>query len=209
MKPILRGYFHQEFFFITLGACIPLILQCKSSDALVSVIIYSFCALVLFGVSALYHRIHWEPEARLWWKKLDHANIYLMIAGTFTPIALLGLSAASAKQLLITIWIVAIVGIVQSLFFVNLPKFISAIIYLVAGYLILPYFSELKLAVGESNSWLIVAGGVAYSIGAICYGLKLCNFNPKYFGYHEVFHIFVILGALLHFIVVSSLVYNL
>lgn len=128
-----------------------------------------------------------------------------MIAGTFTPVAVLGLDKNLATNLLITIWTVAFIGILQSIFFVNLPKLVSAMIYLVAGYLILPYFSELKLSLGVTNVWLIVAGGIVYSLGALCYGFKWPTFNPRFFSYHEVFHIMVNGGAILHFIVISSI----
>src|SRR5665647_2509646 len=138
-KPLLRGHFHQAMFFIALGACLPLIMRCETNLERVAILIYSICALTMFGVSSLYHRVTWTTEQRSLWKKLDHAGIYLMIAGTFTPIALLGLEAASGKKLFITIWSVALIGILQSIFFVNLPKMVSAVIYLVAGYMILPY----------------------------------------------------------------------
>ena len=205
MKPLLRGHLHQAMFFITLGAGITLFGVSQDEIAKIAVGIYLVCALIMFGISSLYHRINWTPERRLLWKKLDHAGIYLMIAGTFTPIALLALSAPSNSKLLITIWSVAFVGILQSIFFVNLPKMVSALIYLIAGYLILPYLSELKLSIGMGNIVLILAGGIAYSIGAIAYGLKKPVLARDIFGYHEFFHFFVNLGAALHFIVVCSL----
>lgn len=205
-KPLLRGHFHQAMFFIMMGACVPLIFRCQNTSEIIPIIIYSVCALTMFGVSTLYHRKTWNPGQRLLWKKLDHAGIFLMIAGTFTPIAMLGLDAPSDCKLLITIWIVAFIGILQSIFFVNLPKFVNSIIYLTAGYLILPYFSELRLSIGERNIWLIVAGGIIYSLGAISYGLKRPTLNPQVFGYHEVFHILVNCGAILHFVVISSLI---
>lgn len=205
-KPLLRGHFHQAMFFIMLGACVPLIFRCETYPQAISVFIYTFCALTMFGVSAIYHRKNWSPEKRVIWKKLDHAGIFIMIAGTFTPVATLGLGEESATNLLIMIWIVALVGILQSIFFVNLPKIINSIIYLAAGYLILPYFSELKASIGPEKMGLIIAGGVSYSIGALCYGLKWPKLKPLFFGYHEVFHILVNIGAILHFIVISSFI---
>jgi hemolysin III len=163
-------------------------------------------ALLTFGISALYHRITWSTGARAIWRKLDHAGIYLMIAGTFTPVAMLGLSAASARNCLMTIWIVALAGIVQSIFFVNIPKIFSAVLYLGAGYLIVPYMGELQQTLGALNIGLLIAGGVAYTLGAICYGLKRPVLDPRYFGYHEVFHLLVNAGAILHFFVINDLV---
>ena len=203
-KPLLRGHFHQAMFFISLGACLLLIFQSNNKLEYISTIIYTLGVLTMFGVSTLYHRITWNPEARYLMKRLDHAGIYIMIAGTFTPICLLALSDSSGRNLLIAIWSVAIAGIVQSIFFVNLPKMVSALIYLAAGYMITPYASELIPSIGMNNLVLLICGGLAYSVGAICYGLKRPTLWPKVFGYHEVFHIMVNIGAMLHFIVIYS-----
>jgi hemolysin III len=195
-------------FFVVLGAGVPLVYNSQGLSTRVSVSVYVVCALLTFGVSALYHRITWSTSARAIWRRLDHAGIYLMIAGTFTPVAMMGLSAASAHDCLLTIWIVALAGIVQSVFFVNIPKVFSAAIYLVAGYLIVPYMAELQQTIGSGNVWLLVAGGVAYTLGALCYALKRPVLDPRYFGYHEVFHIFVNAGAILHFFVINDLVFS-
>jgi hemolysin III len=205
-KPLLRGHFHQAMFFIMLGACVPLLFRCETPSQIISVLTYTICALTMFGISALYHRKNWDPKKRLLWKKLDHGGIFLMIAGTFTPIAVLGLEADSSFTLLLTIWTVAFIGILQSIFFVNLPKILNSMIYLGAGYLVLPYYSELKVSLGVENMRLIIAGGVVYSLGALCYGLKWPKLKPLHFGYHEVFHLLVNFGAILHFVVIHSLI---
>lgn len=106
-KPLLRGHFHQAMFFIMLGACVPLLFRCETALQTLSVFVYTFCMLGMFGVSAIYHRKNWDPEKRVLWKKLDHSGIFLMIAGTFTPVALLGLHPESGEKLLLMIWIVA------------------------------------------------------------------------------------------------------
>lgn len=205
-KPALRGHFHQAMFFVVLGAGVPLVYNSQGLATRVSVSVYVVCALLTFGISALYHRITWSTGARAIWRKLDHAGIYLMIAGTFTPVAMLGLNAASARDCLMTIWIVALAGIIQSVFFVNIPKIFSALLYLVAGYLIVPYMGELQQTIGSANVWILVAGGVAYTLGALCYGLKRPVLDPRYFGYHELFHVLVNAGAILHFFVINDLV---
>ena len=205
-KPALRGHFHQAMFFVVLGAGVPLVYNSQGFATRVSVSVYVVCALLTFGISALYHRITWSTGARAIWRKLDHAGIYLMIAGTFTPVAMLGLSAASARNCLMTIWVVALAGIIQSIFFVNIPKIFSALLYLGAGYLIVQYMGELQQTIGSANVWLLVAGGVAYTLGALCYGLKRPVLDPRYFGYHEVFHVLVNAGAILHFFVINDLV---
>ena len=207
-KPALRGHFHQAMFFVVLGAGVPLVYNSQGLSTRVSVSVYVVCALLTFGISALYHRITWSAEARAIWRKLDHAGIYLMIAGTFTPVAMLGLSAASARNCLMTIWVIALAGIIQSIFFVNIPKIFSALIYLVAGYLIVPYMGELQQTLGSGNVWLLVAGGVTYTLGALCYALKRPVLDPRYFGYHEVFHVLVNAGAILHVLVINDLVFS-
>ncbi len=205
-KPLLRGHFHQEAFFIAVGACAMLIAKAEGSISTIATIIYSFSLMFLLGVSSLYHRITWQPNPRMVMRRLDHSAIYILIAGTFTPVCLLALSETSGKKLLITIWTIAFFGVLQSLFYVNAPKWLSAIFYLIAGYMILPYAGELKTSIGVVNLALIVCGGLSYTAGAISYAIKKPNYWPTIFGYHEVFHIWVVIGALFHFIVVYKLV---
>jgi hemolysin III len=205
-KPLLRGHFHQAMFFVSLGAAILLIARSESRLQYISTIVYSIALLTMFGISALYHRITWNPTERFLMKRLDHAGIYLMIAGSFTPMCLLALPEKSGMPLLTLIWIVAFIGIIQSIFFVNISKMYSAILYLIMGYMIVPYFTELAAHIGFVNLSLLIAGGVAYSIGAISYGLKRPVFKPLVFGYHEFFHVMVAIGAILHFILIYSIV---
>ena len=205
-KPLWRGHSHQAMFFVSLGACVPLILRSEDAQERLATIVYSIGLLGMFGMSSLYHRVNWSGELEGLFKKLDHAAIFLMIAGSFTAASLLGLSPGSSRTLLFTIWSVTILGIVQAIFFVNLPNMITSAIYHVAGYLVLPYLSELRSSIGPLNFALILAGGLSYTIGAICYGLRRPILSPKVFGYHEVFHLFVNTGAILHFVVVSSLI---
>lgn len=205
-KPLLRGHFHQEMFFVSFGACLLLIAKCTTELQYISTIVYSIALLTMFGVSALYHRITWNPEERFFMKRLDHSSIYFMIAGCFTPITLLALPFESGMRLLTLIWIVAIIGILQSIFFVNISKMYSAVLYLVMGYMIVPYFPELIGHIGNAKLALLIGGGLAYSIGAIAYGLKRPAFRPHIFGYHEFFHVMVSIGAILHFIMIYSII---
>lgn len=202
-KPLLRGHFHQAAFFVACGACLMLISKSDSLLSLSAASIYSLSLIFLLGTSALYHRINWSPAARKTMKQLDHSAIYILIAGTFTPVCLLALNEASGRTLLITIWSIAILGVIQSLFFVHAPKWLSAILYVVAGYMILPYVPELK---DKVNLGLLIGGGLIYTLGAVTYALKKPNFRPLVFGYHEVFHVLVIVGATFHFVLVYHLV---
>lgn len=205
-KPLLRGHFHQGMFFISLGACALLLARTQNKRQLVSIITYSLALLIMFGVSTIYHRINWQPRARLWMRRMDHAGIYVMIAGSFTPITLLALPGESGTKLLFFIWIVAGFGILQSLFFVNLPKMVSAILYIGMGFVILPYLTDLVPRLGTANMGLLIAGGLAYIVGALAYGLKRPDFVPHIFGYHEFFHVMVSVGAILHFVMIYFLI---
>lgn len=180
-----------------------LIFKAEDGRSLIATIVYSFSLIFLLGTSALYHRINWGLSARKIMKRLDHSAIYILIAGTFTPICLLALNADHGTKLLLTIWSVAFLGVFQSLFFVNAPKWLSAILYVVAGYLILPYLSDLDRSV---NLFMLIGGGVTYTAGALTYALKKPDFRPDFFGYHEVFHILVVIAAIFHFVMIYSLV---
>ena len=205
-KPLLRGYFHEWMFFISIGACIPLINNSTNSTELIATIVYSIGIFMMFGFSALYHRVNWRPEVLKIMRRLDHSSIFIMIAGSFTPICLLVLPKSLGLQLLIIMWVVAGIGILQTFIFTNAPRMIRAGIYLIAGYIAIPYLSVLSSVMGFTNFSLTVAGGTIYSVGAISYGLKFPDFSPKYFGYHEFFHVLISLAAILHFIVIYSLV---
>lgn len=205
-KPLLRGYFHEWMFFISIGACIPLISKSTNPNELIATIVYSIGIFMMFGFSALYHRINWRPKVLKVMRRLDHSSIFIMIAGSFTPICLLVLPDKLGLQLLLIIWIIAGMGIIQTVLFTNIPRMVRAGIYLIAGYMAIPYLSVLSSVMGFTNYALTVAGGTIYSVGAIGYGLKFPDFSPKYFGYHEFFHILVSVAAILHFIVIYSIV---
>lgn len=183
-----------------------LILKSENITATIASSVYTFSLVFLFGTSSLYHRVNWEAEKRKWMKRLDHSAIYILIAGTFSPICLLALPESTGKNLLITIWSVAVLGVLQTLFYVQAPKWLSATLYVMAGYLILPFVVELKNSIGPINFTWLVCGGLAYTLGALCYAIKRPTLNPAIFGYHEVFHLLVIFGAICHFIVIYNVI---
>jgi hemolysin III len=207
-KPLLRGHIHQEMFFVAVGAAIVLISNTHNLSDAFAICVYTFGLLSMFGVSAIYHRINWSVSKRALLRKFDHSAIYIMIAGTFTPIAFLGLPSESSFRLIIIIWSICSAGVIKSIFFTNLPKILNAVFCLLAGYMITPYLGDLKASVGSEGVVLIVLGGVVYSIGAIIYGIKRPNPWPKTFGYHEIFHALVSIAAVMHFIVIYKLVNN-
>jgi hemolysin III len=205
-KPSLRGYSHQITFFVALFISGYLLTISNSSVQYVATITYSLSALFLFGISSIYHRINWAPEKRIIVRRLDHAAIYIMIAGTSTPVLLLALAPEVGHKFLISIWAVVFVGVLQSVFFVNLSKKISSILYVITGYSVLPFLPELMKSFSYENKFLLFSGGAAYTIGALCYALKKPVLDPKVFGYHEVFHLLIILGAGLHYRMILSLI---
>jgi len=205
-KPLLRGHFHQAAFFIAVGAGAVLIATAQEKATRLVSLVYSLSLAGMFACSSLYHRINWSPTARMWWRRLDHSAIFLLIAGTGTPICLLGIKGESGYHLLWIFWGMAIAGIFKELFWIKAPKWISAIFYVIMGWAGVPYLREMGTALGPTNMALMVAGGIVYTVGAVIYALKRPDPFPKVFGYHEIFHLLVVIASLLHFIVVYQLV---
>jgi hemolysin III len=205
-KPSLRGYLHQEAFFLALGACSLLIAKSTNQTSFAASCVYTFGVLVLFGVSAIYHRPHWDPKPRALMKRLDHSAIFIMIAGTFTPLCLLALPEGDGHHLLVVIWSTAVLGVLQSIFWVKAPKWFTALFYIAAGWLVFPYLGEIKESLGSNNLSLIIAGGLVDTVGGLFYALRRPKLNPAVFGYHELFHLFTVIGTALHFAVIYQLI---
>jgi hemolysin III len=200
VKPRLRGVSHEWAFFVSLGFGAALILLAKTPKATLAVGIYAVSLSALFGTSALYHRVNWKrPEIRLRMRRLDHSMIFFLIAGTYTPFALLALHGALSTAILIVVWIGAIAGAVVESIWIDHPKWVAALIYLSLGWVAIAAFPALWSSIGVGGSLLIAAGGLLYTAGAVVYATQRPNPNPAIFGYHEVFHLFVIAAALAHF----------
>lgn len=206
VKPLLRGHFHQAAFFFFLGACTMLIFSSKNQLSFIASVIYGVCVITLFGVSASYHRPTWGPAMRNKMKRLDHAAIFLLIAGTCTPVSLLGMDSEGGKHFLILIWTVTALGVLQTLFWLSAPRWLNGILYIVVGWLVTPYVPNIYNTLGFGKVLLLFIGGVIYSLGAVIYILKRPNPYPMVFGYHEIFHLFTIVAAIFHLVVVSQLV---
>ncbi len=208
VKPLLRGHSHQAAFFVFLGACTMLLPYIRDTRSALAIIVYSLSIPGLFGISALYHRPTWTPEKRLWMKRLDHAAIYVCIAGTSTPICLLALPPNVGGSVSQLVWGAALFGIFQSLFWATAPKWVSSILYVIVGCLVVPYLAELQRVLNTQQIIFIFLGGAVYILGAITYALKRPNPAPNIFGYHEIFHLLVILGAFFHFLVIRKVIMN-
>jgi len=206
IKPRFRGVSHQFAAFVALGAGAVLVAMAPSDRATWASLVYALSLAALFTISAIYHRPMWSPKARQRMKKLDHAAIFLLIAGTYTPFCLLALREHDGGLLIYAIWGAALLGIMRAVFWVDAPRFIAVGFYLLLGWTILPYVPELYNAAGPVVLALIGVGGLFYTVGAVCYALKRPNPIPNVFGYHEVFHALVIMAAIVHFSAVLLLV---
>jgi hemolysin III len=203
-KPRLRGVTHEWAFFISLVAGAALIAAAPSGQSRVAMAIYAFSLSGLLGTSALYHRVNWRrPEIRRWMRRLDHSMIFLLIAGTVTPFALLVMSGPLASALLIAVWAGAIAGIVVELIWVDAPKWATTIVYLAVGWIGVLGFPAIVVDAGLGAGLLIAAGGVFYTTGAIVYATQRPDPNPAVFGYHEIFHALVLAAAAAHFAAVA------
>jgi hemolysin III len=159
--------------------------------------VYGFCAVLLFSASASYH---WADVSYRWLQKLDHSAIYLMIAGTYTPLCLVGLPSPIGLNLLVLQWLLALIGIATTASMEKPPTWLRLVLYLVMGWMVLPLAGMLINQLGGAAFAWVVAGGLAYTVGTVFYGLKKPDLWPEKFGYHGLWHLFVIAGAACHFV---------
>ncbi|MGE5281166.1 MAG: PAQR family membrane homeostasis protein TrhA [Chloroflexota bacterium] len=204
VKPKLRGVSHQWAFVASLFLGAALVVAAKTPKATLAVAIYAVSLSALLGTSALYHRVEWKrPEARKWMRRLDHSMIFFLIAGTYTPFALLVLHGPLAEAILVVVWIGAIAGAIVEMIWIDHPKWVAALIYMSLGWVAAVAFPELWSEMGVAGTLLVAAGGLLYTAGAVVYATQRPNPNPRVFGYHEVFHLFVILAAAAHFTAIA------
>jgi hemolysin III len=204
IKPRLRGVSHQWAFFVSVVTGVALVLAAPSGRATAAAAIYAVSVAGLFGASALYHRINWSTVgARRWMRRLDHSMIFLLIAGTYTPFAVLALDGPLSTAILIVVWAAALGGIVLKLAWIDAPKWLIALIYVAIGWVALAAFPQLLSKLGVTATAMVAAGGVLYTAGAIVYARQRPDPVPTVFGYHEIFHALVILAAALQYAVVA------
>lgn len=204
VKPRLRGYVHQYGFFVALALGIALVAFADGAKARIAGAIYAVSLAGLLGTSALYHRVTWSKVARRRMRKLDHSMIFVLIAGTVTPIALLAVRGTLGIVLLSLAWGVAVAGVAMKLAWISAPKSLSAVIYVLAGLVGLIAVGQLVGTVGLVAVGGLAVGGLLYMAGAIIYASGRPDPFPKVFGYHEVFHVFVVVAMALHFAVIAG-----
>lgn len=202
--PRLRGVSHQYAFFVALPAAAVLISMAAPGPPTWAATIYGICLCLLLGISALYHRRKWSLEGRRRMRRLDHSMIFVFIAGTFTPFPMLTLEPDIATTLLVAMWATVGAGLVFKQLWLEAPDWLSAALYVAAGLIILPYTGELVEAIGATGVWLLGLGGLFFIVGAVVYATHWPNPNPSTFGYHEVFHVFVLAGVLIHYVAIAA-----
>jgi hemolysin III len=205
-KPRMRGVLHQVAVFVALIAAAVLVQAAPSSKAAWSAGIHGGSLVTLLGISAAYHRVDWKPVARLRMRRLDHSAIFVLIAGSYTPFCLLGMPDPQGQEFLAWIWGGAALGVLQSVLWPYAPRVLVAALCVALGSVVVIQWDVLIHALPIDGVVLIAAGGVAYIIGAICYAAQRPNPVPGVFGYHEVFHALVVVGAALHFVAAAQVV---
>ena len=205
VKPRLRGVFHEGGFYAAIVLAVPLALMAEPGRGRVSAIVFSACLAGCFGASALYHRPTWQPVARSWFARLDHAGIYLLIAGTYTPIGLIVLSRGWAVPVLSLVYVGAASAILLKLFWVKAPKVLSAVIGLALGWVGVVAYSQIA-EIGAAGITLIALGGLFYTVGAVIYARRRPDPLPAVLGYHELFHICTLAAAACHWTAIAFFV---
>jgi hemolysin III len=206
-RPSLRGWIHTGVLpFVVVAGVILLIFSANPATMIASAI-YFGSSVLLFGNSALYHRFRWRPFAKKLLKRIDHANIFLLIAGTYTPIAASALEAEKGQILLVAVWAIGIVGIGFRVLWINAPRWLYVPIYLLMGWVAVFYAREL-IAANWVVMLLVAIGGVLYSVGAVVYGLKKPNLWPNHFGFHELFHALTVLAFACHWVAALLITLN-
>jgi hemolysin III len=205
--PRLRGLFHQYAFFTAVAAGATLVALAEGARARLASTVYAAALAAMFGASALYHRRPWRSaRARAWARRLDHSMIFVLIAGTYTPFALLAFSGVLPAILLACVWTGAALGVVLNVSWIDAPKWVTAPVYLLVGWVgviaVPQFFTELDIA----SAVLVIVGGVLYTLGALAYATHWPDPFPATFGFHEVFHVLVLAAAVSQFVAVSFVV---
>jgi hemolysin III len=203
-RPRFRGSSHKYAFFASLVTGAVLVIVAPSDKATTAAAIYAASVSGLFGASALYHRITWRPATRRWMRRLDHSMIFVLIAGTYTPFALLVLHGTLSNVVLVVVWAGALAGVVLKLAWVDAPKWLMAAIYLALGWVGVATAPQVLARAGAGALTLLAVGGLLYTAGAVIYALRRPDPRPKVFGYHEIFHVLVIVAAAAHYAAIAG-----
>jgi len=206
-KPSWRGWIHTGVLPIVIAGGIILIVLAQGAIPKLAASIFFASSFLLFGNSALYHRFNWKPKMRITLKRIDHANIFLLIAGSYTPMAMLALPSSRGLVLLIAVWIGAILGISFRIFWINAPRWLYVPLYVLLSWAAMFYVADF-FAFNAVAMSLILIGGICYTVGAVVYGMKRPNPIPGHFGFHEIFHALTVIAFLCHWVAVLQVSIN-
>ena len=216
VKPHLRGWLHAGTAPVALVAGIVLVALSPTTLTRIGSAAFAFSALLVFTVSAIYHRGTWSPRTWAFLRRFDHANIFVLIAGTYTPYALLFLDGSSRTELLLVVWLAAIAGVIFRVFWTDAPRWLYTPMYLALGWAAIFFIPEFVDGADRFSSGIAIAtlvlvatGGLLYTVGGVIYGLKRPNPSPRWFGFHEVFHSLTVLAFAAHYVGVSLATYSL
>ncbi|HZB34398.1 MAG TPA: hemolysin III family protein [Streptosporangiaceae bacterium] len=208
VRPKLRGWLHVGAFPAALIAGLVLVALGPTLTARLAAAIYALTSVLLFGVSALYHRGQWSERAVGWLRRFDHANIYLVIAGTYTPIAMLALQGNLRVVVLTVIWTGAAAGVAFRVLWSGAPRWLYTALYIGLGWVAAGFLPQLLEGAGVAALVLVCVGGLLYSAGGLVYGLRRPDPSPRWFGFHEVFHAFTIAAYVAQYVAISFVVYR-
>jgi hemolysin III len=205
-KPILRGVLHQGAFFVAVAVGIVVCVLVDGRRETVAAIVFAVSVAAMLGASALYHRVTWTPPVRLWMRRVDHAGIYFLIAGTYTPVGLLALHGVMRNVVLAVVWSGAAAAIALKFLWVNAPKWLSAVIGITLGWVGVVAMPQLWRHAGAGAVALLACGGLAYTLGALVYAFKRPRLAPRVFGYHELFHALTLVALTCQYVAIAFFV---
>lgn len=208
VKPKLRGWLHAGVFPVSVICGIVLVAVAQEPRARLGAAVFALSASLLFGTSALYHRRTWSPRAHEVLKRIDHANIFMIIAGSYTPFALLVLSEDRGRLMLWIVWLGAALGVAVRTVWIYAARWLSTPAYLALGWTAVFFIPDFVRAGAIATLVLVIVGGAMYSLGGVVYGLRRPNPSPRWFGFHEVFHSFTLVGWVVHYVAVSIVAYS-
>jgi hemolysin III len=207
LRPLLRGVFHEWAFFAALAAGAMLVVLADGALATFSSWIYAAALAAMFGASALYHRFPWKSAARrLWARRVDHSMIFVFIAGTYTPFALLCFEGTTRWLVLVVAWAGAVLGLALELVWIDSPRWLHALAYLAVGWVGLIAAPQMFSGIGVTGAVLVIVGGGLYTLGAVIYATRWPDPFPRILGFHEIFHLLVVVAAVTQFVAVSLVV---
>ncbi|WP_233557827.1 PAQR family membrane homeostasis protein TrhA [Tessaracoccus antarcticus] len=207
-KPVMRGWLHLGFAPVALIVGVIFTALAPTLLGRVGCGVYTLAAVQLFGTSAAYHRGTWSPTTLAIFRRIDHSNIFVFIAGTYTPLSLVMLEGPTRITVLVLVWVIAILGIAFRVLWLDAPRWLYTFLYVAMGFAAVGWFPQFWEAGGPAVVVLIVTGGLIYTLGAVAYATKRPNPSQKWFGFHEVFHSATILAALCHLIAIGLTVFS-